>query len=445
MSITLIPHDVVATVCSVWKEVEYIPPYPCEGFATSDQLSPTLEEWDYLLNLAFGASLRTDEARPTTFQIGFRRDVDSLLEDQILSSWDGFSFATPLSANVAELTKLAHAATGTSSLVWLRRLRGNGAYLITGIGPGWRAEATEDPDIFVDGPPAPLPLIQVTGPAQLRISKGNSPVAWISADRFTTVRGEDVLGRFVAARCEEFIKRVTAFVLGSASLESSRREELERYVRFRTTRSVEHIVKSIVARHHGGLLLMVPTPQKSQWEQLLRTKYQTHPISHRGLARSIEALTKLDSGLRFSELFNAIYNVEDKQFKDFIRRTDAMSLARYLHQYRSIAANIGALSGVDGATVLTSDFCLWAFGAEVRCHEADIDVCYPVRAVSPHLTLDESVPFTKYGTRHRAAFRFCREVPDALAVVVSQDGATKLVTSHEGKVVFIDNIERDLP
>ena len=45
-------------------------------------------------------------------------------------------------------------------------------------------------------------------------------------------------------------------------------------------------------------------------------------------------------------------------------------------------------------------------------------------------------PLTADGTRHRSAYRLCSRVPDALALVVSQDGGVRFVATHQGEVTF---------
>jgi len=48
------------------------------------------------------------------------------------------------------------------------------------------------------------------------------------------------------------------------------------------------------------------------------------------------------------------------------------------------------------------------------------------------VTIPESAEHA--GTRHRTAYRLCRDFPQCLAVVVSQDGTVQFVTSRNGLV-----------
>jgi DNA integrity scanning protein DisA with diadenylate cyclase activity len=43
------------------------------------------------------------------------------------------------------------------------------------------------------------------------------------------------------------------------------------------------------------------------------------------------------------------------------------------------------------------------------------------------------------GTRHRSAYRLCARFPDAIAIVISQDGGVRFVAWHEGAVTYWDH------
>jgi DNA integrity scanning protein DisA with diadenylate cyclase activity len=43
------------------------------------------------------------------------------------------------------------------------------------------------------------------------------------------------------------------------------------------------------------------------------------------------------------------------------------------------------------------------------------------------------------GTRHRSAYRLCARFPEALAIVISQDGGVRFVGWHDGAVTYWDH------
>ena len=56
--------------------------------------------------------------------------------------------------------------------------------------------------------------------------------------------------------------------------------------------------------------------------------------------------------------------------------------------------------------------------------------------VSRAIAMAHGTPVLADGTRHRSAYRLCSRLPDALAIVVSQDGGVRFVCTHRGEVMF---------
>jgi len=89
---------------------------------------------------------------------------------------------------------------------------------------------------------------------------------------------------------------------------------------------------------------------------------------------------------------------------------------------RSVEA-VAGLTAVDGATVITSDYELLAFGAKIaRRRGADtveqVIVTEPIEGGVPVL----QHPATLGGTRHLSAAQFVHDQRNAVALIASQDG-----------------------
>lgn len=442
MAINFIDPESVTQISAAWNRAGYDAPYRTEALPSAATLSPTADEWAYLLNLAFAASLRTDEARPTTFRLAFERDVDSPFSR--LSILHEYYFSDSIDATAAELAKLAHATSGSESFIFVRRFRSDGRYAITGIGLGWARATPKDPDILASHPPAAVPIIQALGAGHIRVSKGDVPVAWINVDQLNIPRGENVLAPLLGERCAPTVEAIAAELVGSTALDPAQHEALRTHVRFRLVRAVERIIKSVIGRRHGGLLLIVPSTEHGILIQSLRAKYRC-PYGHdSGIGASLRSLLQFDMLHHFPGLLEGRLSTASQEARTLLRQSLPDAVANCLLNYQIVADEIGAMSGVDGAIVLTQDLDLWGFGAEVLCKEASDEHCWPVHGTVAESAPESPVPYAHYGTRHRAAFRFCRNVPGALAIVVSQDGAAKLVLQHDGKVIYFDGLERDL-
>lgn len=95
---------------------------------------------------------------------------------------------------------------------------------------------------------------------------------------------------------------------------------------------------------------------------------------------------------------------------------------------------IAGLTAVDGATIITTDYELLAFGAKIVRRKRSplvpqVIVTEPVEGGSP--VLAEPAQFG--GTRHFSAAQFVHDQKDALALVASQDGGFTAFTWSPGE------------
>ena len=146
---------------------------------------------------------------------------------------------------------------------------------------------------------------------------------------------------------------------------------------------------ALAMRNHGrGALLLVVPPNSTAW---------LHSI-----VKPIKYL--VESHKRVPTMENRDDDIEKETFQKMIKA-------------------VGGYSAIDGATVITEDYQLLAFGAKVARspHALPVDrlmITEPV-AGSVRQLLDAT---TIGGTRHLAAAQFVNDQHDSLAMVASQDG-----------------------
>ena len=170
---------------------------------------------------------------------------------------------------------------------------------------------------------------------------------------------------------------------------------------------------SIRAHGRGGTLLVVPAESNAWTESIL------HPITY--------SVIPPFSGLA-----------------DLMRKDAAGKPSRRWEDAQSRAIDgIAGLTAVDGATLITADYKLLAFGAKIVR-----------RASSPlvaHVIATEAVeggrpviaePAEVGGTRHLSAAQFVHDQRDAIALVASQDGRfTAFAWSPSEEMVHAHRIE----
>jgi hypothetical protein len=153
------------------------------------------------------------------------------------------------------------------------------------------------------------------------------------------------------------------------------------------------LAASMRAHGHGGTLLIVPAGDE-KWRDSI-----VHPVTY-----SVSPM--------FSKLANLMRQVPSPEAE-----------AEWQVSARSATETIAGLTAVDGATVITSQYEVLAFGAKIkRASGSD-----PVE----QMMLTEAIvgnqaavvpPVQHGGTRHLSAAQFIYDRRDALALVASQDG-----------------------
>jgi len=169
---------------------------------------------------------------------------------------------------------------------------------------------------------------------------------------------------------------------------------------FDTSSTQKGLSKILVAlavsmRDHGrgGSLLVVPSGSTAWKESIL------HPIRY-------------ELSPPYTELAELVRNAEqDKQkrvWQDSIRRAVTM---------------VAGLTAVDGATVISDQYEVLAFGVKIARRDGNpradqLIVTEPIAGAEPDL----ANPATLGGTRHFSAAQFTQDQKDSLALVASQDG-----------------------
>jgi hypothetical protein len=97
---------------------------------------------------------------------------------------------------------------------------------------------------------------------------------------------------------------------------------------------------------------------------------------------------------------------------------------------------IANLAAVDGAVVLTEGLDLVGFGGVIKGAFSKEDIIARAIDVEGEQKVYERAEGV--GTRHLSAYHLCKEIPDVIAIVISQDGNTSLVTSMDNFVTCWD-------
>jgi hypothetical protein len=198
---------------------------------------------------------------------------------------------------------------------------------------------------------------------------------------------------------------------------------------------VRRFLSAMVAAHHGGTVIFLPTAPAEGivgGDGPLRLRYAFRDTEARGRYRRLIQSLMADVALAGGRLGAEV--VDAAMYASLVDE----ELSAVQDAIFEMSQLIAALTEVDGAVVMTKRFELLGFGAEIT---ADLpSVQHVARALD--LEADDTVlePLVADGTRHRSTYRLCSRIPEAVAIVVSQDGGVRFVATHKGQVTFWDHV-----
>jgi hypothetical protein len=397
--------------------------YVQEHWPSERRLSISGELLDEALTACFQASMTPEEARPTRFRLLLTQPSE-LPESGVPN--EGvlrlrFAQDRPLSAN--ELRRLSPATPFETSLIGAHAV--DGVLRIWGIahsGPAWLAPTwggrSPVPNWSYD------PIVHVTAPGHVAVRCAGQLIG--SLERGVLV--DETLDVFdsqwlplLFRRERETVRAEHAAQQASRPVPSLVDSALVGRIGQQMLRRAIQLVRGA---HHGGMLLLVDGA-RAQPPRGLRLKY---PFEASEPARRYRTL-----------LFQILERIADASNAASVGWTDFVldqspDIERLEQSVFELSRLIASLAAIDGAVVLDKSFRIIGFGAEVSADLPSPDRVW--RALDTEGTHCEPASVEDVGTRHRAAYRFVRDNPAGLAIVLSQDGGVSFVANREGEAVF---------
>ncbi len=366
---------------------------------------PSPAALEALISTAYQASLLFDELRPVSFRLLYGPPSRLPENGHPPTGLHRLRFAEPRPCTADELRRLSPATKFHRALIGVES-RG-GRLQLWGVmqsGTRWLQSARGAPGGGPDVPEDAL-VIRVHGPGRLAIAKGDVTLAELRRG-VVTGPGLDVFeskwlpARFAVVRKEIF----DAHEQAQRDATTPWRPLDAAVVKRVSQQMIKRVITTMRDAHHGGTVLFLPEDIASS-TPYLALKY---------------AFCDEEPRRRYRTLILAV-------LRGLAGAEEASGLAALDEAVFELGHLIAALADVDGAVVLTKRFELFGFGAEIAGRLPEVhDVA---RALDLEGVQRERESIDGVGTRHRSAYRLCTAIPEAVAVVVSQDGAVRFVTS----------------
>jgi hypothetical protein len=430
------PADLVESLRAAWRKPALRLPLtsPLPGDALLARL----------LETCYHTSFLSEEGRRLAFRIMYlpQAEFDRRQRERRGSarSLRAIVFDVPRRFAVGEILRLAPATDMTQAIIC--------------VGPG---DPPDDPDRLViwglldsggswwnfihgesdDGHPPPDCLsVSSSEPGNLAISRTGMVILNLRHGRLTQPVADVLFRGPVAQAFEGAARRMHAESLRSLSRPrfDPQGQDDEDYPQRKYLKHLERILFRAEEQGHGATILVVPE-QASRDAAFLRDKLLIKYASQYDVAWNL-LLKHIVLYGSYYDLFPRLYDGTTEFTKARFREIAA--LEQELEETDELLTDsvkfVAALSGVDGAVLITDQLRMLGFGCEVVVNAPGLSHVWSAEDSSG--TRGAPVPIENYGTRHRAAFRFCHACESATAFIISQDGGVKAARRVGPEVVL---------
>ena len=436
------PEELVSFIFDVWQDPQFVDRLRSAGIDPAFRLPdrPLLEG---IISTCYQASLLQEEQRPVRFRLIIQDPRLFPVEDGPPTGLHRFQFDRPRPFNEYELSRLSPAADFYRTLIGITLAREDGAQIwgMVHTGTRWLQAVYGGTKTFPPLPPCPV--IYVTGPGQISVGIGAEIIASLAGGQLNcpsldVFASHWLAESFAAVRSEmsELHQQARASAGKPwATLDPDFGRSVGQQV-------VRRIISVIRTAHHGGTLVYLPP--ELEHDILAENRYMTVKYQFREEESRRRFLTLV---LRIMNTFAELLGDPQDPGKvvgwpDYVACQDE-TISLLDEAIFDLAHFIAALSATDGAVVMTKRQELIGFGGVIS---GDIDKVETVtHALDTEGNLTETELSEGVGTRHRAAYRLCQELPGAVAIVISQDGNVRVVKWHNDSVTYWDQAPTGVP
>jgi hypothetical protein len=399
----------------------------------ADTLLDSAERLNGFLSIAYQASLLYEEGRPVECRIALlgRHELEPGALARI--GFHAVRFAKRRIFAEQETRRLGPATGFYRSMIAVQWSDENGFEITGMIHTGaWSRDLT----VAIDAVNHPIPdwlIIHVRGPGNLVIHRGSERLVTLLNGRveghgFDLFASSWLLERYRTVG-EGFTGAITPNLPDSVIIRDDLAEQIG--IAF-----MRRVIREIRNSRHGGTIVFAA---RSIMESLLkgggplRAKYRIEETCTASpFALILEEVTR-----RLAQ-FAMVKGKSSAGWQEYLSWYEEFPYT-FSQRFVELALWLSDLTAVDGLLLLDHKFTLFGFGVEIQVPSFEDEMVHRALDIEAQDCILENMESA--GTRHRTAYRLCREYASCLAIVISQDGAVKFVANHQDKVTYWNHLD----
>ena len=408
-----------------------------EHFKQSQAILPDVQVLKTLFENLFYTSLHTEEGQPIVLH-AILIDPDNpdptppgnIVKDR----WSYIRLAVPLAFEPTSISKIAMASDPKSSSLAVYPDKENKLWIWGLIDQQNRVHKFLTHEVESGAERPGIIEVSILGPGILSVSENYARIAELQVDKLIgtqpDVFSKGIIHTKLRIGINPFLNNVRAQVPPKIYMD---RDHWDNSLTYYWIKAIQRLVIRISGFHHGGALLITP-------DKKLDGLSITYPIQYKRIYGALESLSVTQIlATNASDNIDDIYEEKgsmipyDEYLEETVNNADTIDAKNELDGALWFTS---VLSRVDGLVVLSPKLDVLGFGAEITAKEQPDKVWVASDCDGNKLT-----PFDwkQFGTRHRSMMRYCVSMPKSIGIVVSQDGAIRVMTMIDSKLVIWEN------
>ncbi len=398
---------------------------------------PELGTLENLISVCYQASLLQEEERAVKFRVILCAPDRLPPNEGPPGGVHRLEFPEPRPFDIQEIRRLSPAADYYRSLIGIC-VDEEGSLRIWGLvhsGPRWLREGQGGRDA-----PPPLPrvlILRVHGPGRIAADVGLEALCKLDEGRLSDVSMDVFRSLWLPASFAPVREELAEIHAGLRDQERKKGEVWARLDNDITRVIGQHTIKRIISAvrdsHHGGTMVIVPPDLADDIIEghYVSLKYRFVDSEPRRRFRTliVDVMSELARSYAGTP-------ARDPVGWDDYEASGDTSLSLLDEAIFEVAHVIAGLTAVDGAVVMTQRFEVLGFGGEISGELPAVETVARAIDVEGEVAVEESAEGV--GTRHRSAYRLCKELSRVIAVVISQDGNVHFIKCKDDAVTYWD-------